>query len=257
MSKTRFFTITLVLAFLLGLQACAQKVEPQADCNFIVNSQKQRVSWQGRGAVVLYIDASVPQEFYSSIQNAAADWNRQLGKEVLRIGGVTSRGSTPARDGTNVIYWSSSWERDRTFEQARTTVSWIGDQIQDADVKVNALDFRFSSANQPIRDYVDFESLMVHEFGHVAQQTTNEALADCWAAKELVRAPNGSRYLNAAIALFGQRPNEHARYGSPAERAERIRGCAEEERPNWEQVERSAVPQQPERVGKRRAAGRS
>ena len=71
----------------------------------------------------------------------------------------------------------------------------------------------------------------VHEFGHVAQGTSDEAAADCWAARELAKAPNGSRYLNAAITHFRQRPNEPSpRYGKPAERAERIRSCAEDER---------------------------
>ncbi|MEO8921736.1 MAG: hypothetical protein ABI330_02705 [Caldimonas sp.] len=69
----------------------------------------------------------------------------------------------------------------------------------------------------------------VHEFGHVALHTSDEALADCWAAKELAKARNGKRYLAAAIAHFRQRPNEYsALYGTPMERAERIRKCAEE-----------------------------
>jgi hypothetical protein len=74
----------------------------------------------------------------------------------------------------------------------------------------------------------------VHEFGHLAQGTSDEAAADCWAAKELVKAPNGSRYLMAAIEHFRQRPTEYsARYGTPQGRAERIRSCAEEERPSF------------------------
>lgn len=73
----------------------------------------------------------------------------------------------------------------------------------------------------------------VHEFGHVAQDTSDEAAADCWAAKQLAKAPNGSRYLIAMIELLRQRPNEYSpRYGTPNERAERIRSCAEEERPD-------------------------
>ena len=53
------------------------------------------------------------------------------------------------------------------------------------------------------------------------------------AAKELAKAPNGSRYLIAMMELLRQRPNEYSpRYGTPNERAERIRSCAEEERPN-------------------------
>lgn len=84
----------------------------------------------------------------------------------------------------------------------------------------------------------------VHEFGHVAQETSDEAAADCWAAKELAKAPNGSRYLIAVIELLRQRPNEYSRrYGTPNERAERIRGCAEEERPNA----LAAIPARPRR----------
>jgi hypothetical protein len=70
----------------------------------------------------------------------------------------------------------------------------------------------------------------VHEFGHVALHTADEAEADCWAARELVHARNGKRYLAAAIEHFRQRPDEVSPiYGRPVDRAERIRRCAEEE----------------------------
>jgi hypothetical protein len=72
----------------------------------------------------------------------------------------------------------------------------------------------------------------VHEFGHIALQTSDEAAADCWAARELADAPNGERYLRAAIDHFRRRADSHSRrYGTPAERAERIRSCAQEARP--------------------------
>jgi hypothetical protein len=94
----------------------------------------------------------------------------------------------------------------------------------------------------------------VHEFGHVAQGTSDEAAADCWAAKELAKTPNGSRYLAAAIEHFRQRPNEYSpRYGSPNERAERIRSCAEEERPNYDAVDRPVLPKRGETPERRRA----
>ena len=71
----------------------------------------------------------------------------------------------------------------------------------------------------------------VHEFGHVAQDSADEAIADCWAARSLANSPNGGRYLRAVIELLQQRPDERSpRYGTPTERAERIRFCAEEER---------------------------
>lgn len=166
-SAVKVISVSMVLAVVLGLQACAQKLSPQESCNFIVNSQRQRVSWNSSSPVTLYIDPSVPTMYYSAIQAAAQDWNKQLGKEVLRIGGVTQQAGLAGRDGQNVIYWSTYWETDRPWEQARTTVAWLGNQIQDADVKVNATSFQYSAADQAIRGQVDFESLMVHEFGHV------------------------------------------------------------------------------------------
>ena len=68
----------------------------------------------------------------------------------------------------------------------------------------------------------------VHEFGHIALQTSDEAAADCWAAGELANAPHGERYLRAAIDHFRRRPDQSSRrYGTPAERAERIASCAQ------------------------------
>ena len=72
---------------------------------------------------------------------------------------------------------------------------------------------------------------LVHEYGHVAQGTPDEAAADCWAARELAGAPGGARYLAIAIQHFRQRPHERSpRYGTPEERAERIRRCADDVR---------------------------
>ena len=69
---------------------------------------------------------------------------------------------------------------------------------------------------------------LVHEYGHIALATSSEAEADCWAARELAKARNGERYLNAAIRHFERRPDEPStRYGSPGQRAQRIRDCAE------------------------------
>lgn len=73
---------------------------------------------------------------------------------------------------------------------------------------------------------------LVHEFGHVALQTSDEAMADCWAAHELANVRGGRRALDAAIALFGARADDPSRpYGTPQDRAERIRRCAEETLP--------------------------
>ena len=73
---------------------------------------------------------------------------------------------------------------------------------------------------------------LVHEFGHIALQTSDEATADCWAAHELATVRDGRRALDAAIALFRARADDSSRhYGSPQDRAERIRRCAAEALP--------------------------
>ena len=89
----------------------------------------------------------------------------------------------------------------------------------------------------------------VHEFGHIALQTSSESAADCWAARELVGAPNGSRALRIAIAHFrsrGDEPSTH--YGSPRDRAERIRGCADEAMAGWDSGAASAPRADPRRT---------
>ena len=69
---------------------------------------------------------------------------------------------------------------------------------------------------------------LVHEYGHVVLQSGDEAAADCWAARELAKAPNGERYLAAAIRHFRRRGDDASRrYGTPVERADRIRACAD------------------------------
>ena len=72
---------------------------------------------------------------------------------------------------------------------------------------------------------------LVHEYGHVALNTSDEAAVDCWAARELAPTAAGQRALAAVISLLRARPaDDNARYGSPDARAERIRRCADEAR---------------------------
>ena len=78
----------------------------------------------------------------------------------------------------------------------------------------------------PIRGAEHF--YLVHEYGHIALLTSDEAAADCWAAREMAKAANGERYLAATIRHFRRRGEDPSRrYGTPLERAERIRSCAE------------------------------
>jgi hypothetical protein len=81
----------------------------------------------------------------------------------------------------------------------------------------------------------------VHEFGHIALQTSSESAADCWAARELVAAPNGRRlaHRDCALPLARRRAERALRL---AARAERVRSCADEAMPGWDAIDASASP---------------
>lgn len=70
----------------------------------------------------------------------------------------------------------------------------------------------------------------VHEYGHFALNTMDEGAVDCWAAQQLKSVPNGQQVISAMINHLLRRQAAfeppHPRYGSPGERAERIRRCA-------------------------------
>lgn len=162
----KIMTVTFSIAAALSLQACGSKPAPQQDCNFVQNSDMQRVSWGAQTPVVLYIDSSVPTSYYDDIQKAAATWNTALGREVLKIGGLSNSGPNAAPDGVNLIYFQPNWD-GASNEQARTTIFWAGERIYEADVKINNQDFDFFSTDTPEVGKLDMQSLMIHELGHV------------------------------------------------------------------------------------------
>lgn len=168
-NRKRFVRMAIagaLLAMGIGMQACAPKPEPEPACDFVQNGDGQRVSWGSSVPVILYVDASVTREYFSAIQKAVEVWNRTLNREVLKIGGWTNT-NAPLQDGYNVIYMMNEWEADRSREQARTTVYWAGSQIYEADVRINAKDYQFFTGDRAEGGKIDFESLLVHEFGHV------------------------------------------------------------------------------------------
>lgn len=168
MRKARLFgLIPILFATAFTLNACAAKPTPEASCNFVQNSEQQRVSWGSQVPVIMYIDSSVPNEYFDDIRAAAETWNKEIGREVLKIGGYVDTKSDPAQDGHNIIYFLHTWEAEKSNEQARTTVYWAGDRIYEADMRINAKDFTFSSGDALEPSRVDMQSLVLHEFGHV------------------------------------------------------------------------------------------
>lgn len=184
----RFAIATALLGSFLALQACGKKVNPEESCNFVQNSELQRVSWGANTPVLIYVDSSVPGIYFGAIRAAVEEWNNSIGREVLRIGGWTNKGGAPANDGANIIYWLTTWEAARPNEQARTTVHWAGDRIYEADIRINAKDFDYFWGEQPMSGRVDIQSLVLHELGHVLGLAHTEGVPSVM-AKTL---PNGT-----------------------------------------------------------------
>lgn len=175
--RKRWFIAVAAGVFALGLQACAPKQD--GDCGFVQNVYGERISWKGQVPITLYIHNSVPSQYDGAIRRAANTWNQAAGKTLFVVAGTTS-GIDVARDGANVISLSSTWESNKLSEQARTSVYWVGDQIQEADIKINGS----GSGGQSVFSFywdqapgsgVNIEALVLHEMGHVLGLKHNDS----------------------------------------------------------------------------------
>ncbi|MBK9294805.1 MAG: matrixin family metalloprotease [Oligoflexia bacterium] len=157
-----------VIAFLIFQTHCApQAPSAQEPCGFNQNSYGQRISWKALVPVKMYIDPAFPQSFRTAIQEAMNTWNKQLGKNILSIAGERS-GSKPQRDNLSVIYWYTTWDQstqESREEQANTTIHYADNQLVEADIQVNAMNFTYSL--NPSYNEVDLQSVLIHELGHV------------------------------------------------------------------------------------------
>lgn len=165
--KFKALALSILITSAAALIACQPKLEPENDCNFVMSSQIQRVSWKNQFPIKLYIADTVPTELRESVRIAASQWNYKLSKEAIVVLESDNIPKAANKDGVNVIYWIPDWTDGKTTEQARTTIHWKGDMISEADVLINAEDHTFSAFGALEPTKIDFTSLMVHELGHV------------------------------------------------------------------------------------------
>lgn len=159
---------TIALAIGLGLQACAPKPNAEEPCNFVQNVYGERISWKTSAPIKLSLHSAFPEKFVPALQQAVYEWELATGRRLFEILPTRISGPIqPRQDGVSVIYWMTSWEADRSTEQGRTSIYWVGDQITEADMRINDKDFNyFIESPQSNRD-VHLASLLVHELGHV------------------------------------------------------------------------------------------
>lgn len=162
-------SVVLLPLLALSLQACGPKFKEQPSCGFVQNVYGERISWKDSAPVDLLIHRSVPAEMVVAIEDAIQEWENKAGRPLFKIRASNVAGPLePRQDGVNLIYWMSSWEENKKSEQARTSVYWVGDQIRETDIRINAKDFSFYIDNPTgAHGAVDLQSLMIHELGHV------------------------------------------------------------------------------------------
>lgn len=169
-----FFFIGALMGALSLLPACAPKTN-QKECGYLQNVYGERISWKGRLPIRMKIDPSVNPELRQAVFAAADRWNIAAGKMIFEIS-ISNEKTLPFRDGHNVIYFSPEWEGGKESEQARTSVYWVGDEMQEADIRINTQKFTFywreavsssTLGQQSLARSVSLESIMVHEMGHV------------------------------------------------------------------------------------------
>ena len=168
--RAKILILLLITAF-LTLMACTRQFKPQASCNFVQNSDLQRVSWNKTVPIKLYVHKSVPLDRYpemeSVLREVVANWNSEAGRELFVLQAFQVGGdNVPKKDGYSMIYWMDNWEDKNRLEQARTTIYWSGTQIYEADIRINAKDHAYYVGHDTSFAGVDFKSLMIHEFGH-------------------------------------------------------------------------------------------
>lgn len=179
--KTSLNTITsglLISASLLGLFSCQPKA--QESCGYVQNIYGERITWKTKEKIPLVIAQNVPVELRPAIYRAAQTWENRIGRSVFAITeDATQASNLPSKDGKNAIYYLTSWESNKHSEQGRTSVYWGGDQIAEADIRINGYDFSYydQDKDQVVKGYgvvstystttaFSFEALVLHEMGH-------------------------------------------------------------------------------------------
>lgn len=175
--KLQYYWI-IFLGLLLGItSSCAknpfntafnQSYKPQLDCGFSQNVYGERVSWKGNIPIKIYLHQSIPQEYIPAFQSAIKKWEAAAGRALFSIESFGYSGPMqPRQDGLNVIYWFTTWDANRPDEQGRTTNYWIGNEIKESDIRINAKNFDYYlTTPRSIRD-IHLESLVIHELGHM------------------------------------------------------------------------------------------
>ena len=178
-NRLRFLTIILFIVLQIFIEGCSKgfilKIGDQDvfafgsvdACNFVQNSQGVRISWKSSVPAHFIITSTVPRIYDQSIINAADTWNANKRMTLIEVHRDDTYPASAANDGTNGIYFLSTWDSAESKEQGRTAIKWDVSKIRDADIKINSQNFKFFiEGDTDTAGKISIESLMLHEMGH-------------------------------------------------------------------------------------------
>ena len=169
--KKYFTSICFLACFALFLTSCATQKEPR--CGFVQNNAEHRLSWNNSLPVTLWLHPDVPHEYKQAFHTGAAIWEEDSdGVDFFDIQELPEGSSTvPRRDNVSIVYWDQEWNgsKDKTSEQAKTTIYWMGSQIIDSDVRFNAEDYGYYTNADIARDE-DVDNIFTKNNQHINEQ---------------------------------------------------------------------------------------
>ena len=175
-NQRKYFISTclgLLVCFTLFLSSCATRKEPL--CGFVPNSTKLRLSWNNSLPVRLWLHPSVPYEYRQAFYTSVEIWEETFdGKDLFDIQELAEGSSTPPRrDNRSILYWDDEWNgsKDKTTEQAKTTIYWMGSQIIDSDIRFNAENYEYYT-NEDLDRNEDIDNIFVKNKQHINTQAS-------------------------------------------------------------------------------------
>jgi len=163
----------LLLLCTISLLGCGQQYgarlafAPEPACGFFQSLAGYRISWAARTPVRLYVSKNWPVELKPVILKAATIWNSTNQNTYMTVSFDSGAvGISPAPDNLNGLYWMTSWSASRPSEQGVTTLRYKGERATEADVRINAKNFKFYDESPDQPSDIHLSSLLVHEFGH-------------------------------------------------------------------------------------------